>query len=45
MINQSEIDILRQASVPVGQHLIDGKKVDASDGAQMDVISPIDAPY
>ncbi|MDT2033891.1 MAG: aldehyde dehydrogenase family protein [Planktomarina sp.] len=42
MINQSEIDILRQASVPVGQHLIDGKKVDASDGAQMDVISPID---
>ena len=45
MINQSEINKLRQASVPVGQNMIDGKKVDASDGAKMDVISPIDGTF
>ena len=45
MINQSEINKLRQASVSVGQHMINGEKVDSIDGAKMDVISPIDGRF
>ena len=42
MINQSEINNLRKSPISIGQHLIDGRKTDALDGAQVDVISPID---
>ena len=42
MINQSEINNLRKSPISIGQHLIDGRKTNALDGAQVDVISPID---
>jgi len=42
LMDQSTIDALRAQPVPPFAHLIDGKHVPASDGATMDVISPID---
>ncbi|WP_370400466.1 aldehyde dehydrogenase [Sulfitobacter sp. JB4-11] len=41
-MNQSDIDALRDLPVPPQLHVIDGKTVAASDGALMDVISPVD---
>lgn len=41
-MDQSTIDALRAQAVPPRLHIIDGKSVPASDGAVMDVISPID---
>ena len=41
-MEQAEIDALRAQPVAAFDHLIDGKHVPASDGARMDVISPID---
>lgn len=41
-MNQSQIDQLRAADVAPRGHIIDGKSVPASDGATMDVVSPID---
>jgi gamma-glutamyl-gamma-aminobutyraldehyde dehydrogenase len=41
-MDQNKIDALRAQPVPVFTHLIDGKKMPASDGATMDVLSPID---
>ncbi|WP_282078721.1 aldehyde dehydrogenase family protein [Epibacterium ulvae] len=41
-MNQSQIDQLRAADVAQRGHIIDGKSVPASDGATMDVVSPID---
>ena len=41
MITQSQIDALREAAVPDGQHLINGVPVAAQGGAMMDVVSPI----
>lgn len=41
-MDQTKIDGLRAQPVPAFNHLIDGKHVPASDGAKMDVISPID---
>lgn len=40
-MDQTRIDALRAHPVPVFGHLIEGKHVPASDGAVMDVISPI----
>lgn len=40
-MDQSSIDALRAHPVPPFGHLIDGKIVPASDGATMDVISPL----
>ncbi|MGJ8617680.1 MAG: aldehyde dehydrogenase [Sulfitobacter sp.] len=41
-MTQSKIDALQAQAVHPRSHLIDGKAVAASDGATMDVISPID---
>ena len=41
-MDQSKIDALRALTVAAFDHLIDGKKVPASDGGRMNVISPID---
>ncbi len=41
-MNQSQIDQFRAADVAPRGHIIDGKSVPASDGATMDVVSPID---
>ncbi|MDU9005577.1 aldehyde dehydrogenase family protein [Sedimentitalea todarodis] len=41
-MDQSKIDALRDQSVFPQSHLIDGKHVPASDGAAMDVLSPLD---
>jgi gamma-glutamyl-gamma-aminobutyraldehyde dehydrogenase len=41
-MDQSKIDALRAQPVPAFHHLIDGAHVPASDGATMDVRSPID---
>lgn len=40
-MDQTKIDGLRAQPVPAFNHLIDGKHVPASDGAKLDVISPI----
>lgn len=42
MVEQSDIDALRTASLPSAHHYIDGKTVAASDGATMANTSPID---
>lgn len=41
-MDQSKIDALRVLPVAAFDHLIHGKKVPASDGGRMNVISPID---
>ena len=41
-MDQRTIDEERAKPVPAFSHLIDGRHVPASDGAQMDIISPID---
>ncbi|QBY01464.1 aldehyde dehydrogenase [Rhodophyticola sp. CCM32] len=41
-MDQSRIDALRALAVSPGSHLIDGQNVAASDGAIMDILSPID---
>ncbi|TKZ21079.1 aldehyde dehydrogenase [Shimia litoralis] len=41
-MDQSKIDALRAREIPTQTHLIDGKHLPASDGATMDVVSPID---
>ena len=41
-MDQSKIDALKAQPVPAFSHLIDGRHVAASDGAVMDVLSPID---
>lgn len=41
-MDQTTIDTLRHTAVPAQMHLIDGQAVAASDGAVMDVLSPID---
>jgi gamma-glutamyl-gamma-aminobutyraldehyde dehydrogenase len=41
-MDQSQIDALRSAPVAVQLHLIGGKAVPASDGATMEVLSPLD---
>ncbi|HBP46189.1 MAG TPA: aldehyde dehydrogenase, partial [Flavobacteriales bacterium] len=41
-MEQSKIDALRALPVAAFDHLIDGKKVPASDGGRMNVVSPID---
>ena len=41
-MDQAKIDALRAQPVPAFSHLIDGKHVAASDGAVMEVLSPID---
>lgn len=41
-MDQTKIDALRSVPVSPRDHIIDGKSVAASDGATMDVISPID---
>jgi len=41
-MDQSSIDVLRARPVAAFSHLIDGKHVGASDGATMDVLSPLD---
>jgi len=40
-MNQSSIDKLRAGPVAAFSHLIDGKHVPASDGATMDILSPL----
>ena len=42
MLDQTRIDALRDAPVPPATHLIDGEPRNASDGATMEVISPLD---
>jgi len=42
LLDQLEINSLRQTNVSAGALLIDGKSIPASDGATLDVISPID---
>ncbi|MEQ8446589.1 MAG: aldehyde dehydrogenase family protein [Pelagibacterium sp.] len=42
MLEQGKIDALRAQPVPAFSHLIDGRHVAASNGATMDIISPID---
>ncbi len=42
MLDQSRIDALRDAPVAAGAHIIDGESRPASDGATMEVISPLD---
>ncbi|MDG1472462.1 MAG: aldehyde dehydrogenase family protein [Ascidiaceihabitans sp.] len=41
MISQSQIDALRDAPVSNAQHVINGQTVAASDGAMMEITSPI----
>lgn len=41
-MDQSKIDALRAKPVPAFSHLIDGRHCAASDGATMEIISPID---
>jgi 4-(gamma-glutamylamino)butanal dehydrogenase len=41
-MDQSKIDTLRAQPVPAFSHLIDGKHMPASDGATMDILSPVD---
>ena len=41
-MDQSRIDFLRAQPVSPFQHLIEGRHVPASDGATMDILSPID---
>ncbi|MEM8979896.1 MAG: aldehyde dehydrogenase [Pseudomonadota bacterium] len=41
-MNQAEIDTLRATPVAPLEHIINGAHVPASDGAQMDILSPID---
>ncbi|ATG34198.1 gamma-glutamyl-gamma-aminobutyraldehyde dehydrogenase PuuC [Phaeobacter piscinae] len=41
-MDQTKIDTLRAQPVPCFSHLIDGQQVAASDGATMEVLSPID---
>jgi gamma-glutamyl-gamma-aminobutyraldehyde dehydrogenase len=41
-MDQAKIDALRAQPVPAFSHLIEGKHVAASDGAVMEVLSPID---
>lgn len=41
-MDQGKIDTLRARPVPAFSHLIDGRHVAASDGATLDVVSPID---
>lgn len=41
-MDQTQIDTLRGQDVTLFTHLIDGKQVAASDGATMDILSPID---
>ncbi len=41
-MDQNRIDALRAQPIPPRMHLIDGKQVAASDGGQMDVVSPLD---
>ncbi|SNT04124.1 aldehyde dehydrogenase family protein [Antarctobacter heliothermus] len=41
-MDQGKIDILRARPVPAFSHLIEGQHVAASDGATLDVVSPID---
>lgn len=41
-MDQSKIDALKAQPVPAFSHLIDGRHVAASDGAVIDVLSPID---
>lgn len=41
-MDQAQIDALRTKTVPVFSHLIEGKHVGASDGATMDILSPLD---
>ncbi|MFV1491630.1 aldehyde dehydrogenase [Phaeobacter sp. JH18-32] len=41
-MDQSKIDALRSQPVQPVSHLIDGRQVAASDGAMLDVLSPID---
>ena len=40
-MDQSKIDTLREQLVPAFSHLIEGAHVPASDGATMDILSPI----
>ncbi|BBU54962.1 aldehyde dehydrogenase [Mameliella alba] len=42
MLDLSRIEELRHADVPPARHLIDGAFVPASDGGEMEVISPLD---
>ena len=42
MLDLSRIEELRHADVPPGRHMIDGAFVPASDGGEMEVISPLD---
>ncbi|MBV6634339.1 MAG: aldehyde dehydrogenase [Mameliella sp.] len=42
MLDLSRIEELRHADVPPARHLIDGSFVPASDGGEMEVISPLD---
>ena len=41
-MDQTKIDALRALPIPPQGHLIDGARVPASDGAVMEVVSPID---
>ncbi len=41
-MDQTRIDALRALAVPPARHLIDGIACAASDGAEMEVISPLD---
>lgn len=41
-MNQSKIDAQRAQPIPAFSHLIEGKHVPASDGATLDILSPID---
>ena len=41
-MDQTQIDALRSIPVSPRGHIIDGKSVAASDGATMDIVSPID---
>ncbi|MDF0602711.1 aldehyde dehydrogenase [Psychromarinibacter sp. C21-152] len=41
MLDQARIDALRDAPVTPGAHIIDGARREASDGATMEVISPL----
>ncbi|PHP67918.1 aldehyde dehydrogenase [Zhengella mangrovi] len=42
MLDQNRIDVLRKAPVAPQGHVIDGGRIEASDGATMDVTSPLD---
>ncbi|MDP3196965.1 aldehyde dehydrogenase family protein [Tabrizicola sp.] len=41
-MSQNQIDALRAAPLPAFQHIVDGRRVSASDGRTMAVVSPID---